>query len=160
MHVKFNLGVLVISKGYLIFKCLKSQIFPRDQLLEINFVRNLPFQHSNGLAQEIHEGHMVRTERISWTSWASPLERWKGRLCLEFIFKSWFLGKFWLYHNNDKIKTLFIGGEVIVKAPPCGDSGKAEQFLHQSTPMVVFGKWQRRRKPTGTFIISKSFNLN
>ena len=60
-----------------------------------------------------------------------------------------YLGKFWLYHNNDKIKTLFIGTEVIVKGPPCGDSGKAEEFLHQSTPMVVFGKCQRRRKLPG-----------
>ena len=50
--------------------------------------------------------------------------------------------------------TLFIGTEVIVKAPPCGDSGKAEEFLHQSTPMVVFGKWQTRRKLPGTFIIT------
>ena len=60
-------------RKYLDYKTVKAKNFTRNHLLKVDFMLNLLFQHSNWLAQEINEVHMVRgapgsLEQADWSA--------------------------------------------------------------------------------------------
>ena len=85
----------------------KSQIFPRNQLLKMDLMLNLPFllSHCIGLAQEVSESLLPRK------SMTVHLRAKIGRFSMSSIFKSVFLEKIWLYKRNSiSYLPLWVGG--------------------------------------------------
>ena len=63
----------------------QSQIFPRNQILKMDLMLNLPIPRG-----------------VVWTSWALESFLFAGmdRFCMRSIFKSLFLGNTWLYQTE------------------------------------------------------------